>query len=236
MVDRETGETIEILKSREKEDIIEWLKEYPNIQTITRDRGDCYIQAITEALPHAIQIADRFHLMVNYSDYVRDTIKRLIPKLRTAVTVKTLNNPCREDSAIQKITGLVIGSIVQIDENKNTLIEKAKDLYRNNYSIRSISQILKLNFRTARKYVQVDNAQIFTVRRTFIDYTGYLDDLIEGYRKGESLPFIFRKIKMKGFQGSLRGLTMRFSKLYKGRMERRGLHVIEKGALKPPKI
>ncbi len=43
VVDRETGKTIEILKSREKEDVIEWLKGYPTIQTITRDRGDCYI-------------------------------------------------------------------------------------------------------------------------------------------------------------------------------------------------
>lgn len=78
VVDRETGKTVEVLKSREKEDIAEWLRQYPDIRTVTRDRDDCYIQAVNEVLPHAIQIADRFHLIVNYSDHVRNTVKRLI--------------------------------------------------------------------------------------------------------------------------------------------------------------
>jgi len=55
VVNRETGKTVEVLKSREKEDIAEWLRQYPDIKTITRDRGDCYIQAVSEALPDAIQ-------------------------------------------------------------------------------------------------------------------------------------------------------------------------------------
>lgn len=79
VVDRETGKTVEVLKSREKEDMAEWLRQYPDIRTITRDRGDCYIQAVSEALLHAIQIADRFHLIVNYSDHVISTVKNLYP-------------------------------------------------------------------------------------------------------------------------------------------------------------
>ena len=102
--------------------------------------------------------------------------------------------------------------------------------------MRSIARILNLDFRTVRKYIHTEKGQILTIRKTFVDYTEFLDDLIEGYRKGESLGLIFRKIKIKGFKGSLRGLTIRFGKLYRGRMERKGSCVTKKGTIKPPRI
>lgn len=102
--------------------------------------------------------------------------------------------------------------------------------------MRSIARILNLDFRTVRKYIHMEKDQILTIRKTFVDYTVYLDDLIEGYRKGESLSLIFRRIKIKGFKGSLRGLTIRFGKLYKGRMERRVSCVLKKETIKFPRI
>ncbi len=236
VVDRETGKTVEVLKSREKEDIAEWLRQYPDIRTITRDRGDCYIQAVSEALPHAIQIADRFHLIVNYSDHVRNTVKRLISRLKTGIVAKNTDIPENDGIIIQKIIDLSAASTVKADENKCALIKRARDLNKENYSMRSIARILHLDFRTVRKYIHMEKDQILTIRKTFVDYTVYLDDLIEGYRKGESLSLIFRRIKIKGFKGSLRGLTIRFGRLYKGRMERRGSCVSKKETIKFPRI
>lgn len=82
LVDRETGKAIDLIRSREKKDIIKWLESHPGIESVTRDRAECYSRSIGLALPDAIQIADRFHLAVNYSDYVVRIIQKLIPELK----------------------------------------------------------------------------------------------------------------------------------------------------------
>ena len=82
IIDREKGKAIDLIRSREKEDIINWLKSHPHIESVTRDRAECYSRSISLALPNAIQIADRFHLAVNYSDYVIRITKKLVPQLK----------------------------------------------------------------------------------------------------------------------------------------------------------
>lgn len=154
--------------------------------------------------------------------------QEFISRLKTGIVAKNTDIPENDGIIIQKIIDLSAASTVQADTNKCTLIKRARDLDKRNYSMRSIARILNLDFRTVRKYIHMEKDQILTIRKTFVDYTVYLDDLIEGYRKGESLSLIFRRIKIKGFKGSLRGLTIRFGKLYKGRMERRGSCVSKK--------
>ena len=59
---------IDLLSSRECADLKGWLAKYPDAQIVTLDRSDAYSSAINEVCPDAIQIADRFHLLMNLSD------------------------------------------------------------------------------------------------------------------------------------------------------------------------
>lgn len=55
-----------ILPDRKKETLIKWLKQHPDRQHIkvaSTDLWGPYRQAIKQALPHARQVADRFHVM-----------------------------------------------------------------------------------------------------------------------------------------------------------------------------
>ena len=61
-------EKIEIINSREKDDIVEVLKLFTDVETVTRDFSLTYKNAITEALPNAKQIVDRFHIIKNLTD------------------------------------------------------------------------------------------------------------------------------------------------------------------------
>jgi transposase len=65
LIDMETSRPIELLKSRESADLKEWLTKYPDVKIVTRDRAGSYSSAINEVCPNAIQIADRFHLLMN---------------------------------------------------------------------------------------------------------------------------------------------------------------------------
>ena len=67
MIDLDSHRIIDILDSRDKEPIIEWLKNYPNIKVVSRDGSQVYAAAIKEDHPETVQISDRFHLLKNLS-------------------------------------------------------------------------------------------------------------------------------------------------------------------------
>jgi transposase len=56
-----------LLKDRERATAEDWLKDRPSIAIVARDRGGGYGEATARALPHAVQVADRWHLMENAS-------------------------------------------------------------------------------------------------------------------------------------------------------------------------
>jgi transposase len=65
---------IEILPNRSAEALADWLRQHPGIEIITRDRSTEYTRGITEGAPHAIQVADRFHILCN----LRDALERVL--------------------------------------------------------------------------------------------------------------------------------------------------------------
>ena len=62
IVDNDTHKKIDSINSREKDDVVEILKKFSNVETITRDFSITYKNAIKEALANAKQIVDRFHI------------------------------------------------------------------------------------------------------------------------------------------------------------------------------
>lgn len=55
-----------ILPNRKKETLIHWLKRHPDrrhIKVVSTDLWEPYRQAVKQVLPHARQVADRFHVM-----------------------------------------------------------------------------------------------------------------------------------------------------------------------------
>ncbi len=51
MVDLDSHRVIDLLNSREKNDVIEWLKQYPHISVVSRDGSRTYAAAIADAHP-----------------------------------------------------------------------------------------------------------------------------------------------------------------------------------------
>ena len=51
------------------------------IEVVSRDRASAYARAITEVLPEAVQIADRFHITKNLLEALNDTMKTFIPEV-----------------------------------------------------------------------------------------------------------------------------------------------------------
>lgn len=75
IVDEETHTPLAILEGRDGKTLEEWLEENKHVTAVTRDRASAYAKAIENALPDAMQIADRFHLYQNLMDTVKKIIK-----------------------------------------------------------------------------------------------------------------------------------------------------------------
>lgn len=60
--DLKTGKTIDIINSRNLDNVTNHLKLYKNAKIVSRDRSTTYAKAIKDAFPNATQISDRFHI------------------------------------------------------------------------------------------------------------------------------------------------------------------------------
>lgn len=70
---------IALLEGREKETLKKWLKGHKKIKLIARDRAGAYAAAINEVLPECVQVADRFHLLQNLLDHLKEIFKEELP-------------------------------------------------------------------------------------------------------------------------------------------------------------
>jgi transposase len=78
--DGTTRKPVAVLDGRDGVSLKEWLLKNKQVKIVTRDRASEYAKAIREALPDAIQVADRFHLFQNIMVAVKETLKAGIPE------------------------------------------------------------------------------------------------------------------------------------------------------------
>ena len=93
LCDLERRRPVDLLPERSAESLRQWLLPHPEVEVITRDRGDDYIKGATIGAPQAVQVADRWHLLRNLSDAVRRLVDRLAGKIRRAVEVLPADSP-----------------------------------------------------------------------------------------------------------------------------------------------
>jgi transposase len=79
IVDGRTHKPIDLLNGRDGETLKGWLKQNQQVKIVTRDRASAYASAITDVLPQAMQIADRFHLHQNLLDAIKSVAAQEIP-------------------------------------------------------------------------------------------------------------------------------------------------------------
>lgn len=71
---------VALLDGRDAKTLKDWLVNHPKITLVTRDRACAYAKAISEVLPDCVQVADRFHLLQNLLDRLKDIFKAELPE------------------------------------------------------------------------------------------------------------------------------------------------------------
>jgi transposase len=53
-----------------------WLKAHPDVEIIARARTGAYVRGAREGAPEARQVADRWHMLRNCSDTIREVLEK----------------------------------------------------------------------------------------------------------------------------------------------------------------
>lgn len=80
IVDLYTGKPLGLFNSRYGDEIVEWLKAHPEIRLVSRDGSKSYASIIRKARPDALQVSDRFHLIVNLRKTTVESIRKRLEK------------------------------------------------------------------------------------------------------------------------------------------------------------
>ena len=70
LVDLERRQVVDLLPTRSADSLGEWLAQHPEVTTISRDRQGVYAEGARRGAPEAVQVADRFHLVLNLTQAV----------------------------------------------------------------------------------------------------------------------------------------------------------------------
>jgi transposase len=89
LVDMEKHRVIDLLPDREAATLSAWLKRHSGVEVVSRDRSPTYAAGINEGAPTAIQVADRFHLLMN----VREALEKVMMRQNRLLRSRSLAAP-----------------------------------------------------------------------------------------------------------------------------------------------
>lgn len=151
LVDLERRRVIDLLPDRSAATLTAWLRGHSGIQVVSRDRASAYSQAATEAVPTAVQVADRFHLLVNLREAVERTLQQRTAAIRKLVVAK----PLSATEVPPPVAAELAGSVTEVNRRQE-LFDRVRRLHAEGASLRRIARELNLHYRTVERYVRSD--------------------------------------------------------------------------------
>ena len=144
MVDLQTRKIIDMLESREMEDVAQWLAGFPNLCTVSRDGSPIYAAAIAQAHPKAVQISDRFHLIKNLTDRATQALQK---QFQGRIAIPITDETQRRQAV--RMAGTVRQQVMLV-----------KDLRKKGHTQAEIILITGASARTVKKYIDMPEDEI----------------------------------------------------------------------------
>ena len=223
IVDLLQNKVIDLLADRESATICQWLKEHPEVEVISRDRGGPYSKGAQEGAPQAIQVADRFHLLMNLGDASKKMFQSMGKELKELFTLfhnaDKLIEPISttEELKLQEDDTEIMATVT---ETINTNIElqlrfnKVKELFSQGYSIKAISRCLQMQRVTIRKYIGMDSLPKKKGSRS-TNFESFQLFLLQESNKGKLYTELYAAILKEGFNGKYTQFCSNMNELLK---------------------
>ena len=203
LVDLERHTLVDILADRSANTFAQWLMEHPGVEIVSRDRSGEYAEAVRRAAPHAVQVADRFHLLKNLRDVVLRVFKQHTEVLYLVPTPA---------AHFQKLTNLRLDRRA----SKERMREQAYKLFRSIHALSKkgmknaqISRTLGIHRHTVEKYLAFKappQRRHFTKKVSAI--APYEDYILKRWKEGcHNAMQIHREISEQGYPGAYQNVV-----------------------------
>ena len=213
LVDLERRQPVALLPERTAEPVVQWLREHPGVEVITRDRSSAYAEGARQGAASATQVADRFHLVRNLADVLDEVFttqhhalhavnaalrQQLVPLPdgTVAVPVPLPATPPRvEQQAAQRAA------------RRQALYDEIWTLHRQGWPVAAIAAQVGRDRRTIQRYLRMPTWPGRQHRSTYgrSVLNPYKTYLLERWNAGcRTAMALFRELQSRGYTGSYR--------------------------------
>jgi transposase len=201
IIDQETRRVVELVRGRLSEDIQPWFKAHADVEIVTRDRSADYRHGLDAAAPQAVQIADRFHLLMNLRQLAQRVAASAYNRLKKLPVPPELRPKCpvfARSSSEQK-------RMAASRQQRLDVYNEVQRLKAEGLSVANIGLHLHRNYYTIRTYYRADTFPERMPGRTphslLSPYVDYLDQRFEAGCTCQKQ--LFDAIKAQGYPGSI---------------------------------
>lgn len=158
LVDLEAHRVIDLLPERSSESVAQWLQQHPEVEIVSRDRGEYYIKGANIGAPQAVQVADRWHLLHNLHEALIRVVERFSGELRHTVRQLALDQSVSTKVAASQ--QLPLPSVPEPAGQQRRLHWQEKyqrliELRKHKHSMRAIARELELDRGTVRRWLNM---------------------------------------------------------------------------------
>ena len=185
VTDNDTGKPLEIILSRDADKVAECLKGYVNVRTVTRDRAGGYAKAVSDGIPAAIQIADRFHLVMNCGVNIMKQMRKDIKDIK---------------DEIFSIDGTELMDVRNVPTERIKARYKAvRELTNKGLTRIAIASLLGMDDETVGRYQSMPAPRGY-VKYHFLNFEPHIGVIISGMKEGKLLKEIWRDLLNDGMK------------------------------------
>lgn len=168
LVNIEEHKPVDLLPDRKAATLTRWLRKRPGTEVVCRDRASAYADGVRTAAPGALQVADRFHLLMNLRDALERLLGRHHTELREAARGVSLHNARKVSGALEfeAAEGTTQTEAVRSPcdeqrklENRERRVaryEAVKRLSREGMNLSAIARQLGMHRETVRRFLRAD--------------------------------------------------------------------------------
>jgi transposase len=204
LIDAETGVRIDVLPGRGAGVVTDWLRGHPGVEIVCRDGSSTYAQAVRDAVPAVVQVADRWHLWHGLAE--------------AAAKEVAAHSACWAGA-----TGVQDGPLARTTTER---WHQVHDLLKQGLGLLECSRRLNLSLNTVKRYARASEPtrlqHVPKYRPTLVD--PYRDHLRSRRAEQPGVPVtqLLREIRQLGYPGNANLLT-RY--LNQGRAEDKQRHL-----------
>ena len=203
VIDLERRRPLDLLPDRSAATLATWVRREPQIRIVARDRSTEYARGATLGAPAAVQVADRWHLLLNTRQMIERWLARVHPRLKQLPPVAPPVSSSQRTKAYPRTPAEVLARCAAVGRWE-ALYDDVRRRHAAGQSLRRINRETGLARATVRKYAFAEQFPRHGLRGpepSILD--PYLDHLQARLAGGcENAMQLWRELRTLGFPGT----------------------------------